>query len=71
MHNISDNVLIAIIAVCGVIIAAVCALGGAIFGYIANNKRLDKIDSTLILIQTDIREWFNQVNKIKAHVKMD
>jgi hypothetical protein len=70
MHNISDNVLIAIIAVCGVIIA-VCALGGAIFGYIANNKRLDKIDSTLILIQTDIREWFNQVNKIKAHVKMD
>jgi len=32
---------------------------------------LDKIDSTLILIQTDIREWFNQVNKIKAHVKMD
>jgi len=49
----------------------VCALGGAIFGYIANNKRLDKIDSTLILIQTDIREWFNQVNKIKAHVKMD
>jgi hypothetical protein len=67
----SDNVVVAVVAGCAVVIAAFCVLGASIFAYIASNKRLDKIDGTLQLIQADIREWFNQVNKIKAHVKMD
>jgi hypothetical protein len=31
----------------------------------------DKIDATLTLIQADMREWYNQTFKIKAHLKMD
>ena len=63
--------VVAVVAGCAVVIATFWVLEASIFAYIANNKRLDKIDSTLQLIQADIREWFNQVNKIKTHVKMD
>jgi len=47
MHNISDNVLIAIIAACGATIAAACVLGAGIFALIVNNKRLDGIEKRL------------------------
>lgn len=59
----NDNVLIAIIAASGVIIAAICVLGAAIFAYVASNKRFDKVDTTLSLIQSDMKEFFNQVEK--------
>ena len=52
----SDNVLIAIIAASGVVISAVMVLGAGIAAVVVNNKRLDKIEGTLVLIQTDIRE---------------
>ena len=58
MTTISDNVVVAVVAGSAVVIAALCVLGASIFAYIANNRRLDKIDATLLLIQTDIREWF-------------
>jgi len=70
-----NNVLIAIIAVSGIIISAICVLGGAIFAYIASNKsinqRLDKIDHTLEVIQSDMVKWSEQIFKIKAHIKLD
>jgi hypothetical protein len=67
----SDNVLIAVIAACGVVISAILVLGGAVFAFMANNKRLDKIERTLELIQADMRQWSEQIFKIKAHVKLD
>ncbi len=67
----SDNVLIAIIAACGVVISAVCVLGAAIFAYAASNKRFDKIDATLAVIQGDLKEFFNQISRVKAHIKLD
>jgi len=67
----SDNVLIAIIAASGVVISAICVLGGAIFAFSANNKRLDKIERTLELIQSDLVKWSEQIFKIKAHIKLD
>jgi hypothetical protein len=51
----SDNVVVAVVAGCAVVVAAFCVLGASIFAYIASNKRLDKIDATLQLIQADIR----------------
>ena len=70
-----NNVLIAIIAVSGVIISTICILGGAIFAYITSNKsinqRLDKIDHTLEVIQGDMVKWSEQIFKIKAHIKLD
>ena len=78
----SDNVLIAIIAATVAGLTAFCVLGGAIFAYIASNrtldkrfegidKRLDKIDHTLELIQSDMVKWYEQIFKIKAYVKLD
>ena len=78
----SDNVLIAIIAASAVIISAMCVLGGAVFAYTANNKRtgdrfsdvnrrFDKVDAALVVIQGDLKEFFNQIAKIKAHIKLD
>jgi hypothetical protein len=67
----SDNVLIAIIAACAVVASAVFVLGGAVFAFIANSKRLDKIERTLELIQADMRMWSEQIFKIKAHIKLD
>jgi hypothetical protein len=52
----SDNVLISIIAASAVVISASFVLGGAIFAYSASNKRLDKIDASLALIQSDLKE---------------
>jgi hypothetical protein len=43
----TDNVVIAIVSVAGVVITAVCVLGGAIFAYIASNKRLSHVDTKL------------------------
>jgi hypothetical protein len=51
----TDNVLIAVIAASAVVISAICVLGGAIFAYSAANKRLDKIDAALALIQSDLK----------------
>ena len=35
------------------------------------NRRFDKIDAALALIQGDLKEFFNQIAKIKAHIKLD
>ena len=67
----SDNVLIAVIATSGVIISATCVLGAAIFAYSASNKRFDKLDTTLSLIQSDLKEFFNQLSRVKSHIKLD
>jgi peptidoglycan hydrolase CwlO-like protein len=78
----SDNVLIAIIAASGVVISAVMVMGSAVFAYVAGNrsldkrfesmdKRLDKIEQTLGVIQSDMVKWYEQIFKIKAHVKLD
>jgi hypothetical protein len=71
----SDNVLIAVIAACGVVISAVLVFGGAIFAFVQNSKhldkRLDRIDRTLEVIQADMRQWSEQIFKIKAHIKLD
>jgi hypothetical protein len=71
----TDNVLIAIIAACGVVISAVLVLGGAIFAYVAGgketNRRLDRIEHTLEVIQGDMTRWSEQIFKIKAHIKLD
>jgi hypothetical protein len=78
----ANNVVIAIIAASGVVISAICVLGGAIFAYVASNrtldrrfdgvdKRLDKIDHTLELIQADMKMWVEQIFKIKAHIKLN
>ncbi len=67
----ADNVLIAIIAACGVVISAIFVLGRAIFAYMAGNKLLDKIERTLELVRGDMRQWSEQILRIRAHVKMD
>ncbi len=78
----TDNEVIAIVAAAAVVISAFCVLAGAIYSNSASketfnikidslNKRLDKIDATLALIQSDMKEWFIQITKIKAHIKMD
>jgi hypothetical protein len=67
----SDNVMIAIVAASAVVISAVLVLGGAVFAYIANNKRLDKIDGTLGVIQGDLKQFSEQIFKIGAKVGID
>jgi hypothetical protein len=67
----SDNVLIAIIAASAIVISAITVLGSAIFAYIASNKRFDKLDTTLAVIQGDLKEFFAQIAKVKAHIKLD
>lgn len=66
----NDNVLIAIIAACAVIIAAVCVLGGAIFAFVANSKRLDKIERTLEVIQSDLKEFFRFMDRAKDKLQL-
>jgi type VI protein secretion system component VasK len=68
---VSDNVTVAVVAACGVVLAAVMVLGGAVFAFMANNKRLDRIEHTLEVIQGDMTRWSEQIFKIKAHVKLD
>ena len=79
---ISDNVTVAVVAACGVVISAVCVLGGAVFAYIGSSratgkrfdgldKGLDRIEHTLELIQTDMIKWSEQIFKIKSHIKLD
>jgi len=53
----SDNVLIAIVAVVGVVISAFCVMGGAVFAYMESKKQFDKIDRSLALIQADMKMW--------------
>ena len=50
----TENVLIAVIAVCGVIISAICVLGGAIFSHTSVMRELG-------LIRADLKE-FSKVN---------
>jgi hypothetical protein len=78
----SDNVTIAIIAAAAVVISGFLALGGAIFAYVASNrtqdkrleamdKRFDRIDGTLTLIQGDLKQFSDQIFKIRAKIGMD
>ncbi len=39
--------------------------------FVAIDKRLDKIEHTLELIQADMVKWYEQIFKIKAHIKLD
>lgn len=50
----SDNVLIAVIAACAVVVAALCVLGGAVFAFVTNSKGLDKIERLLEVIRGDM-----------------
>lgn len=43
----ADNVLIAVIAACGVVISAFCVLGRAIFAFTGCNERIDGIKTEL------------------------
>lgn len=64
----SDNVLIAIIAACAVVISAVFVLGGAVFAWIGSNKRLDKIDAVLERIQGDLTGFYRLHVQLEAKV---
>ncbi len=43
----TDNVLIAIIATSAVVISAILVFGAAVIAFVADNKRLDRIESVL------------------------
>jgi hypothetical protein len=64
----TDNVLIAIIASSGVVISALCVFGGGIFALVANNKRLDRIENTLMSMQSDLKEFYRMHVNLEAKV---
>lgn len=68
----SDNVLIAVIAACGVVLSAICIFGGAIFAWLANNKHIDKrlerMENTLLSIQADLKEFYRMHIQLEAKV---
>lgn len=61
---ISDNVLIALITGCFTSLVAIIAL-------VINNKRFDRIERTLEIIQADLKEFYKEISRIKQKTGLD